>query len=186
MMRNTNIQLVLIISFLIFLTKCVSTQERLSLFKLEVPFVSQGTDTDCAATSLAILLRFYGIEFDPRIELNRMKDRRGILPVEVEVWLQSHNVAYQRIKGGEKSLLSQIKKGKPVMVLWNRSAGRLRNYHYVVVTGYNSLPGKGIRFWLVHDGQRAHRDVNSHRFHDWWSRADYWGLVLVPPNYGGT
>ena len=150
--------------------------------RLAVPFVPQGADRDCAVASLTILLRASGHEVDSARLQTLWTRPWGTLPVTVESWLRSHAIPFDRLSPGETDIRRRIDQGRPVMVLWNRSQGPLRNFHYAVVAGYETDSQGVVRAWLVHDGRRAYRRVDRVRFHAWWSRAGFWGLTLVSPD----
>ena len=145
--------------------------------RLRVPFLSQGGDRDCGPTSLLILLRWAGHPGQRRDLVELEISALGVLPVQIEKWLQARGIPYQRLAGRWTELTRVVSRGIPVMVLWNRSQGPLRSFHYVVVVGYRETrEGDAV---LVHDGREAYRAVSWNRFRTWWMRARYWNLYLT-------
>jgi predicted Zn-dependent protease len=76
------------------------------------------------------------------------------------------------------ALLAEVKAGHPVIVFENLALSWLPQWHYAVVYGYDlSKPEV-----LMHSGPEAAKHWDMRKFERSWMLADYWGLVVLPPD----
>ncbi len=144
---------------------------------LKVPFVHQKADRDCGPTALKMLLKY---DHQPTTTVESIyQPRLGTLPPALLHWLADHRIPFKTDANTLERLIQRLQSGRPVLVLWNRSRGRIRNYHFVVVVGFLKQQKK-VPIIQVHDGTQSFRPVPVEQFKRWWQRARYWNVYLTP------
>ncbi|MFO8031509.1 MAG: PA2778 family cysteine peptidase [Desulfohalobiaceae bacterium] len=132
----------------------------------------------CGAASLASLLHWSGVEVSPG-ELEPLlynPERQGTLqPALLGAARRKGALAYEI--QGKRELLAQLKAEIPVLVLQNRGLSWFPVWHYAVVCGFS--PEQDSLCLL--DGSPEPRRIKERTFLRTWARADYWGLVVLPP-----
>lgn len=142
-----------------------------------VPFYPQER-YQCGPASLAMLLTWSGREVSPDDLTPQVYSK------ELEGSLQPAIIAAARRQGriaypiaGHEELLAEVAAGHPVLVLKNLGFGWFPRWHYAVVIGYDRDES---RIYL-HSGVRPERSLSARVFTNTWKRADYWGLLVLPP-----
>ncbi|MFP4479331.1 MAG: PA2778 family cysteine peptidase [Desulfohalobiaceae bacterium] len=143
----------------------------------DVPVFEQRVQ-QCGAASLASLLHWCGIEVAPK-ELESLlynPERRGTLqPALLGAARRQGALAYEI--QGRAELLAQLESGIPVLVLQNKGLSWFPFWHYAVVCG---LDPEQKKICLL-DGSSKPRLIKEQTFLRTWARANYWGLVVLPP-----
>jgi len=75
-------------------------------------------------------------------------------------------------------LLTEIAKGRPVLVFQNLAFSWYPKWHYAVAFGYDLKAGTIV----LHSGLEAREVIDLTAFERTWRRADYWALVVLPPD----
>jgi tetratricopeptide (TPR) repeat protein len=76
------------------------------------------------------------------------------------------------------ALLQELAAGHPVVVLQNLGLSWVPRWHYAVPIGYDLKKGS----ITLHSGKMETREIRWSLFERTWERADYWGLVVLPPH----
>lgn len=142
------------------------------------PFFPQ-RDYQCGPAALATLLGASGIAVQPD-DLVRglyVPERHGTLQVELVAAARRHGRLAVRVDGELPSLVSQLRAGRPVLVLQNLASSLVPVWHYAVVVGYRP---EGDQF-VLRSGRKRRELVGRGRFAATWRRADEWAIVLLAP-----
>jgi tetratricopeptide (TPR) repeat protein len=78
---------------------------------------------------------------------------------------------------GANALLQELAACHPVIVLQNLGLSWVPRWHYAVLIGYDLTKGTVT----LHSGNNEAREIKWSLFVRTWRRADYWGLVVLPP-----
>lgn len=79
---------------------------------------------------------------------------------------------------GLEALLKEVSAGHPVIVFENLALPWLPQWHYAVVYGYD-LQKQTV---LMHSGPHEAKRWDIRKFERSWKLADYWAMVVLPPN----
>ncbi len=142
-----------------------------------VPFFPQRED-QCGPAALAMALAWSGVEVDPealRPWVYTESLRGSLQPALTAAARRSGRVAFEIF--GAEALLRELAAGHPVIVLQNLGLAWIPRWHYAVVTGYDLERDD----YFLHSGTEADRREDGEFFRRSWSRADNWGLVVLPP-----
>jgi hypothetical protein len=142
-----------------------------------VPFCAQ-TDDQCGPAALAMVLQYSGVSTTAN-ELGAdvyTPGRKGSLQSGMITAVRRHGRLAYPIHGLD-CLLHEVAAGNPVIVLQNLGLQWIPRWHYAVVIGFD-LPKKSI---TLHSGKHPARRVALKTFHHTWRRAEYWGLLVLPP-----
>jgi tetratricopeptide (TPR) repeat protein len=143
-----------------------------------VPFSAQ-TDDQCGPAALAMVLQFSGVA----VTAEQLQDavytpgRKGSLQSGMITAARRHGRLAYPIQGLD-CLLSEVAAGNPVIVLQNLGLRWIPRWHYAVVIGFD-LQAQSI---TLHSGKHPARQVALKTFHYTWQRADFWGLLVLPPD----
>jgi tetratricopeptide (TPR) repeat protein len=145
---------------------------------VDTPFHAQVTD-QCGPSALASILKVSGINVAPEVLKSRVyiPGREGSLQIELLAATRGYKRIAYLIDPEVTALLSELRDGRPVLILQNLGTTSMPIWHYAVVVGY--LPNEK-RFVLRSGDQNRHL-VRVSRFIRSWQRADYWGLVALQP-----
>ncbi|MBV2129216.1 PA2778 family cysteine peptidase [Arsukibacterium indicum] len=149
-----------------------------SHFIARVPFYPQ-QEFFCGPTTLAEVANFYGRNKSPDdiAPATFTPGLDGTLQIEMAAATrQLGMLAYQQ-RGSMSLLLSLIADDIPVIVLQNNSISWFPQWHYAVVVGYD-IDNKEV---ILHTGVTSAHRLNFSTFERTWQRADYWLLVMLPP-----
>ena len=142
-----------------------------------VPFYPQEA-YHCGPTALAMLLSWSHSDFTLQELVSEVyiPERRGSLqPALLSAARRRNRLAYPI--QGVNALLQEIAAGHPVVVLQNLGLSWVPRWHYAVPIGYDLKKGT----ITLHSGNIEAREIKWSLFVRTWSRADYWGLVVLPP-----
>lgn len=142
-----------------------------------IPFYPQ-KDYQCGPASLAMLLGASGVTVHPDdlTPYTYIPERKGSFQVELLAASRLHNRIPYVIEPDISALFSELKAGRPVLVLQNLALDNLPAYHYAVVIGL--LPPDKI---VLHSGEKRRLTADLDKFLSTWERAGAWGLIVLKP-----
>ena len=143
-----------------------------------VPFYPQ-KKYQCGPASLAMALGWSGLPITPDAiapQVFTPSLKGSLQPALVAAARRHGRVAYEIT--GANALLSEIAAGHPVIVLQNLGLSWIPVWHYAVVIGYD-LSAELI---ILHSGTTDYKITALRTFENTWSRGNYWGLVVLPPD----
>lgn len=143
-----------------------------------VPFFPQ-EEYQCGPAALGMALAWTGVavtpaELAPQVYL---PERRGSLQLELIGAARRHGRIPYVLRPQLESLLAEVASGNPVVVMQNLSLSWYPVWHYAVVVGFD-LPGDQV---VLRSGKDERRVLPLKLFERTWRRADYWGMVVLPP-----
>lgn len=143
-----------------------------------VPFHAQ-EKYQCGPAALAMVLQWSGLAVEPEQLVSTVYTpaRRGSLQSGLVTAARRHGRLAYPIKGFN-ALISEVAAGRPVIVLQNLGLKWIPRWHYAVVIGYDL----DQRWVVMHSGASPSRSVGFKTFANTWKRADYWGLLVLPPD----
>ena len=173
-----------------FLGACSTPQQTLEIRQnppditsqrelVNTPFFPQ-TEYHCGPAALATIVQYHNISAQPDdiARLVYTPGLQGTLQIEMVAATRQFDLLPVKHDGQLASLLREIDAGNPVLVLQNLGLDAYPFWHYAVVVGYD-LDTQTI---LLRSGTRKRLVRPFDNFERTWQRADYWGLVIVPPH----
>ena len=142
-----------------------------------VPFYLQ-QDHYCGPAAMAMVLQWTGENLSPRDLVPEIftPSRQGSLQPSLIAAARRHNRLAYPLQGLE-ALLTELAAGHPIIVLQNLGFQWVPRWHYSVSIGYDMAKDVVI----LNSGEKAGRHMDWTLFMRTWRRADYWGLVVLPP-----
>jgi tetratricopeptide (TPR) repeat protein len=133
----------------------------------------------CGPAALATLLNQRQVTVTPETlsERSYLPEREGSLQVELTATARHYGMLVYPISGQFNDLLREVAAGNPVMILQNQAFRWFPRWHYAVVVGYD-LPDKAV---VMRSGRERRWITDFQTFMNTWQRADYWGIVTLPP-----
>jgi len=143
----------------------------------ETPFFAQ-EKYQCGPAALAMLLGASGIDVHPEdlVSAAYLPGRRGSLQVEMAAAVRRMGRIPYPVRPDLSGLTSEIRSGRPVLVLQNLGLKRWPAYHYAVVIGVHPPDRMVLR-----SGTRKRVEMTAARFNSTWQRAGSWGLIALFP-----
>jgi tetratricopeptide (TPR) repeat protein len=143
-----------------------------------VPFFPQ-EKYQCGPASMASLLKSSGVEVTPDDLVAKifLPERKGSLQVELLAVARRYGRIPYVIEQDLTALLEEILAGRPVLVLQNLAFKRWPVWHYAVVVGFDRS-GDAL---ILHSGSQARKRMPARKYLTTWSKASFWGLVLLKP-----
>ena len=172
-------------SFILITSGCSSYQypqvlhpEPPRLHLTEVPFFEQ-EEYQCGPAALAMLLAWNAqdVSLPQLVEQVYSPELKGSLQASIITAARRHGYLAYPLRGWSE-LVAELKGGHPVMILQNLGLSWYPRWHYAVVIGYD----QGDKKVLLHSGIYPDMKMSMGVFERTWRRADYWGLVVVPPS----
>jgi tetratricopeptide (TPR) repeat protein len=145
----------------------------------ETPFFPQETH-QCGPAALATVLDTTGIKVTPD-ELSPqvfLPDREGSLQIELIAAARRYGRVPYVLRPQLESVLAEVASGNPVLVLQNLGLSWWTQWHYAVVVGFD-LADDAV---VLRSGHEARHVVSLELFERTWRRADYWAMVVMPPD----
>ncbi len=144
----------------------------------ETPFFPQQT-YQCGPASLASVLQQSGIRVTPDA-LSRqvyLPQRQGSLQLELIGASRRNGRIPYRLPPNLSAIASELRQGRPVLVLQNLGLRSLPVWHYAVVTGVDPASSELI----LHSGTKRSLRVDAQGFLRTWDLANRWGIVVLKP-----
>lgn len=143
----------------------------------DTPFFPQ-EKYQCGPASLAMLLGASGVNVHPDalVPQTYLPGRRGSLQLELIAASRLHGRIPYVINPHIKTLIAELKAGRPVLVLQNLGLNILPAYHYAVVIGM--LPEGKV---VLRSGRERNLEMDVDRFLATWQRTDSWGIIALKP-----
>lgn len=143
-----------------------------------VPFINQEAG-HCGPATLTMSMKAVGANADLKIITSQ------VYTPEMKGSLQSDMIGATRRNGmlalpieNLENLLREIAAGNPVIVFENLALSRLPQWHYALVYGYD-LDREEV---VMHSGPEKAKRWDLRKFERSWKLANYWGLVVLPPD----
>jgi hypothetical protein len=145
---------------------------------VHIPFHPQVTD-QCGPSALAAVLNSSGVTVTPETLKSRIyiPGRQGSLQIELLAATRGYGRIPYLIDTDVLALLSELRGGRPVLVLQNLGSKLAPIWHYAVVVGY--LADK--RQFVLRSGDKKRHVTSASRFIRSWQRAGYWGVLALQP-----
>ncbi|MEN8108784.1 MAG: PA2778 family cysteine peptidase [Pseudomonadota bacterium] len=149
--------------------------------KLELkktPFFPQ-EEYQCGPAALATVLAATGISVSPDELTGKvyLPKRRGSLQLELIAASRRYDRLPYVLDGKLTAILSELARGRPVLVLQNLGLANYPIWHYAVVIGIDTSRNEII----LRSGDRQRLTMSTHRFMRSWELADHWALVILHP-----
>ena len=143
----------------------------------DTPFYPQ-SKYQCGPASLAMLLGASGAVVDPLdlVSSVYLPGRRGSLQLELISASRRHGRIPYTIDGDVSAIVSELRSGRPVLVLQNLGLTIIPAYHYAVVIG--AVPPDKI---VLRSGITRRLLVDIDHFLATWRRTGSWGMILLNP-----
>jgi ABC-type bacteriocin/lantibiotic exporter with double-glycine peptidase domain len=138
-----------------------------------VPFFPQQPH-QCGPAALAALLGFFGHPIDPERIAEEIYEptSAGTSTVAMLAYGARHRLPLHTMPGDIEDIHREIDAGRPLIAL-HRRAWLWRDFHYVVVTGYE--PGDGTLYG--YSGRSAHARWSAEEFRRRWAPGGNWLLL---------
>lgn len=146
--------------------------------QLDVPFFEQ-TDELCGPAAMAMLMAWHGVKVDIDLLHQQIYTQGlgGSLQQDMLGSARRHGLLAIPFNTTDELFL-ELSHGTPVILLLNLGLASWPQWHYVVVTGMNTMTETAF----IHDGQTANREIPLSRLLQQWYRGEQrWGLVVAFP-----
>lgn len=143
-----------------------------------VPFIDQAADY-CGPASLTMAMQSAGknITIDQMAEYVYTTNSKGSYPTDLISASRRQGMMAIPINT-LAALLTEVAGNHPVIVFENLGLSWAPKWHYSLVIGYDLNTKEIIR----HSGHSPNERTRLKFFERSWNLADYWGLVVLPPN----
>lgn len=143
-----------------------------------VPFINQEAG-HCGPATLTMSMQAVGANTDLKTITSQVftPGMKGSLQADMIGATRRNGLLALPIENLE-NLLREIAAGNPVIVFENLALSWLPQWHYALVYGYD-LDQEVI---VMHSGQEKAKRWDLRKFERSWKLADYWGLVVLPPD----
>lgn len=156
-----------------------TTQLPRSMELAAVPFFPQ-QEYQCGPAALATALNHSGVAVtaDTLVPEVYLPKRQGSLQFELLAASRRHGRAPYPLRPQLEALINEVAAGNPVLVLQNLGLDAMPVWHYAVVVGFD-LDAATL---LLRSGTIERHTTPLDTFERTWSRGDYWGVVITPPD----
>jgi tetratricopeptide (TPR) repeat protein len=143
------------------------------------PFFPQ-EQYQCGPAALAMVLDTTGLDVKPDDLTPQvfLPEREGSLQIELIAAARRYGRVPYVLRPQLESVLAEVASGNPVLVLQNLGLSWWTQWHYAVVVGFD-LADDGL---VLRSGHEARHVVSLELFERTWRRADYWAMVVLPPD----
>ncbi len=144
-----------------------------------VPFYPQ-TQYQCGPAALATVMQYRGVNVlpDDLVDKIYIPEKQGSLQIEMVAATREKALVPYVVEQELTAMLAQIEAGHPVLVMQNLAYQWMPYWHYAVVVGFDVANNELI----LRSGETKRWQTSFAAFERTWARADYWGLVIVPPD----
>jgi Peptidase_C39 like family/Tetratricopeptide repeat len=134
----------------------------------------------CGPAALATVLDWAGVAIEPAALAPEvyLPARHGSLQLEMLATARRHGTVPYVIRPKLDDLLTEVKAGHPVVVLQNLAFSWYPKWHYAVVVGFDLARDEVV----LRSGRERRHVVPLELFERTWRRADYWAMVVMPPD----
>lgn len=149
-----------------------------SVLLTNIPFNPQ-QDYQCGPASLATILQAADIETTPDdlVPQVYLPARQGSLQVEMLATARRYGRIAYVLPPALKSILKEVKQGRPVLVMQNLGLSWYPRWHYAVVVGYDLNQEELI----LNSGRTEQYRVSLPLFERTWQRANRWAMIVLAP-----
>ncbi len=153
--------------------------ERGAVELTAVPFFPQ-REYQCGPAALATALVASGAATTPEALVGQvyLPGRQGSLQAEVIAAARRHDRLPYPVDGTPAALDAALRDGRPVLVLLNLGRDWFPVWHYAVVVGLDP----GADAVVLRSGVERRRTMPAGDFAAAWRRAEFWGLIVTPPD----
>jgi tetratricopeptide (TPR) repeat protein len=143
----------------------------------DVSFIQQ-TENFCGPASLSMMMNWAGhpISVDELGSQMYTPGKKGTLQADILSASRRQGMLAIPIHG-ISALLNEIAAGNPVLLLQNLAFSWYPKWHYAVALGYDL----DVPVLILHSGPDAFKRMDLRDFESTWALADYWGVVVLPP-----
>lgn len=143
-----------------------------------VPFFAQEAH-QCGPAALATVINEAGIEISPQALVSQvyLPAREGSLQADMLAASRRYGLVAYPLAPSLEDVLAEVAGGTPVLILQNLAFDWYPVWHYAVVVGYDLDRGEMI----LRSGLERCARISLSTFERTWARADYWAIVVVPP-----
>jgi ABC-type bacteriocin/lantibiotic exporter with double-glycine peptidase domain len=144
---------------------------------LKVPFFPDKTD-QCGPATLAGVLSYWGKSTTPQALREEMYTAKlhGTLPMDLVLTAEAHGLKTKMVRGTLETLQSELRAGRPVLVMLNTGLSIVPIDHFVIVTGLDG-ERQGV---LAHSSGTPNRFISYKKFLRLWEKTDYWTMLSQP------
>lgn len=142
-----------------------------------VPFYKQTPNT-CGPAALASILEYWNVDFEPADLLQTVYSPSlpGSLDFELSYYARKFDLWSKYYQANFPDLKEKIKQGIPLIVIQKESP-QPKNYHYIVVFGFDDQEEKII----AHIGRKPNVRISYDKFLKNWEKADFGTLLICLP-----
>ena len=153
-------------------------QQRGDVELVKTPFYPQVTD-QCGPSALAAVLNSSGIAVLPEALKSQIyiPGRQGSLQIELLAAARGYGRMPYHIDTNVSAIVSEVRAGRPVLVLQNLGSKRKPVWHYAVVIGYLADEKR----FVLRSGDQNRHVIGVSRFARTWQKAGYWGVLVLGP-----
>jgi tetratricopeptide (TPR) repeat protein len=143
-----------------------------------VPFHPQD-DYQCGPAAVAMLLGADGIDVAPDdlVPEIYVPARQGSLQPEIVAALRRRGRVPYPLGSNIDAALTELRAGRPVLVLQNLGTRRLPVWHYAVLIGFDPVHQR----FVLRSGHERRLQMPARRFLESWDRGGRWMLVVAEP-----
>ncbi|WP_163833985.1 PA2778 family cysteine peptidase [Spartinivicinus ruber] len=145
----------------------------------QVPFFPQ-TEYHCGPAALATVLSYWQVPIEPDDLVDEVYTpaKQGSFQVELVAATRQRGLLAYEMKGSLQQLMAEITAGHPVLVMLNLGYSWYPQWHYAVVVGFEWSTKQVV----LRSEQHKRYKMPLALFGKTWERAQYWGLVPLPPD----
>lgn len=127
-----------------------------------------------------MMLNTQDVEATPDELIDRvyLPQRQGALQVEMVAAARQYGMLVYPLAPDLDSVLEEVRAGHPVLVLQNLRFGWWPQWHFAVVTGYDSAK----KALILHTGTEKNDRQPASVFMATWDRSERWARVILPPD----
>lgn len=157
----------------------LNTGDHMSEVELrDTPFFPQ-QQYQCGPASLATVLVASGVGVTPDELTGKvyLPEREGSLQLELIAAARRYSRLPYVIDGDMPALISELKAGRPILILQNLGLAGYPIWHYAVVIGFDAHRDEII----MRSGDRRRFSMRTARFMRSWELADNWAMIILSP-----